>query len=94
MSYDYKAERPHLFTEDGVVMFTKIRDEAFRLCRLAGCVRADKLMNKAGGGSTWLMIACMDRLIELGELVEVTATNSVMGQHRIFRLYPDDSLAA
>ena len=35
-------------------------------------------------GGMWQMPACVDRLVELGELREVTAPKSVAGQHRIF----------
>ena len=35
-------------------------------------------------GDTWMMLACVDRMIELGELNEVTKGQNVAGQHRIF----------
>lgn len=34
-------------------------------------------------GHDWEALACMDRLVELGELREITGPN-VMGQHRVF----------
>jgi len=34
-------------------------------------------------GDSWTMLACIDRLVELGELWEVVS-QPVAGQHRIF----------
>jgi hypothetical protein len=81
--YSYASERPFVFTEEGQGMFLKIRDNAARLLREAGAVRMQELI--AGNtGTNWSMLACVDRLVELGELVEVTAGERVAGQHRIF----------
>jgi hypothetical protein len=38
----------------------------------------------AGIGDSWQRIACVDRLVELGEIREITNPNEVAGQHRIF----------
>jgi hypothetical protein len=83
MGYDYKTQRPQVFTEDVQVMFLKIRDNAKRLIKDAGVVTAEKLM-KGVTGDTWTMLACMDRLIEIGELREIPNILSQAGQHRIF----------
>lgn len=83
MSYDYQAERPRVFTESGQIMFLQIRDNAQRLVAEAGAVRCDA-MQRGVGGDTWQMLACIDRLVEIGELREVTAPRSVAGQFRIF----------
>jgi hypothetical protein len=45
-------------------------------------------MNKAAFGAdvtgcTWFMMACVDRLVELGEIKEVLRDN-IAGQYRIF----------
>lgn len=76
MPYRYEEQRANLFTEEGQRMFLKVRD--------AGAVRMDKLMGYAGGGDSWDMLACADRLVELGELVEVPNTVCRAGQDRIF----------
>lgn len=81
--YDYVTERPTLFTEHGQVMFLKIRDNASRLIAEAGAARMQEIM-RGVAGDTWAMLACVDRLVELGELRELTAPLSVAGQHRIF----------
>jgi hypothetical protein len=83
MSYDYLAERPKLFTEDGQVMFLKIRDNTKRLLTQAGAVRCQEATSGTAGDS-WMMLACVDRLVELGELREITRDQGVAGQHRVF----------
>lgn len=84
MSYNYQEQKAHIFTEEGQVMFLKVRDKAKHLLKEAGAVRLDKLIGGLTGDS-WDMIACVDRLVELGELVEVQ--NPFSGQwtqHRVF----------
>lgn len=80
--YDYQTERPQLFTEPGQIVLLKIRDQAFKLCAESGCARADKIMAKAGGDS-WLLLAAIDRLVEIGDLREINYGRCA-GQHRIF----------
>ena len=48
-------------------------------------MRLDKAISVATGDS-WSMMACVDRMVELGELREITS-NDVVGQHR-FSLTP------
>lgn len=84
MSYNYATQKPNLFTEDGQVMFLKIRDAAKALLETSGAVTSDKLISAAGTGSNWDTLACVDRLVELGELLEVPNPHSSAGQHRIF----------
>lgn len=82
MSYDYATQRPFVFTEEGQKDFLKIRDTARDLLEEAGAVTSQKLMCVTG--DTWNMLACIDRLVELGELLEIPNTVSRAGQHRIF----------
>lgn len=83
MSYDYERMRPTVFTEDGQVKFLKIRDTAKELLKNSGAVTSGKLMGCVTG-DTWVMMACIDRLVELKELIEVPNPHSPWGQHRIF----------
>lgn len=83
MSYVYSELKPRLFTEEGSVLFTAIRDRVKALCRQAGAVSMGKAISGSCGDS-WLMLACVDRLVELGELREVTDPDRVRGQDRIF----------
>jgi len=81
--YNYSEAKPRIFTEDGQKMFLAIRDKTHRLLKLAGAVRMEEAMSGCGGGSSWDMLACVDRLVELGEIREITNGN-VAGQHRVF----------
>lgn len=83
--YSYEREKSKLFTDEGQRLFLKMRDAAFELCKEAGCVRMQEMMRTCDG-DTWTMLACADRMVELGELVEIVpASERVAGQHRIFR---------
>jgi hypothetical protein len=83
MGYDYTKERHNVFTDQGQRMFLKIRDESTRLIAQGGACTSGALMRAVQSGDTWTMLACIDRLVELGELREITG-ESVMGQHRVF----------
>lgn len=79
--YKYETEKSKLFTEEGQITFLKVRDHTHRLVAEAGAVRMDKAVNVACGDA-WLLLACVDRMVELGELEEVTTQG--FGQHRVF----------
>lgn len=84
MSYDYATQKPNLFTDDGQRMFLKVRDAAKSYLDTAGAVSCGKLISAAGSGISWDMLACVDRLVELGELLEIPNPHSRAGQHRVF----------
>ena len=83
MSYRYANERPFVFTDEGQLMFLKVRDRAKKLLDEAGAVACDALISGLTGNS-WSMLACVDRLVEIGELKEVPNPHSLAGQHRLF----------
>ena len=84
MSYDYRLERAFVFTEPGQEMLLRIRDNAARLLATAGACRFNE-MTRGVTGDTWSMLACVDRLVERGDLVEVTGVaHEVAGQWRVF----------
>ncbi len=74
--YDYEVEKKNVFTEDGQVMFLAIRDNIKYLLELSGAVRLEQAI-KGISGDSFLMIACIDRLVELGELEEITPDGKV-----------------
>lgn len=80
--YNYQKERAELFKEENQKLFLQIRDRVKYLIRQAGCARMDKIIEKSTG-SSWTMLACVDRLVELGEIVEIPGTDQ-FGQSRIF----------
>ena len=82
MSYDYKTEKPFVFTEDGQRMFLKIRDKCNSLQQIAGAFTIEKAVSDLGG-STWARLACIDRLVELGEFEYVN--KEVLAQFHVLR---------
>ncbi len=80
--YSYLQEKPRIFTDDGQIQFLEIRDKKDKLLKIAGAARMDKLISGLSGDS-WSMLACVDRLVEIGELKEITG-NNVQGQDRVF----------
>lgn len=83
MSYNYAAERPWLFTEDGQVALFQTLERARSLLSVAGAFNGMKALERVSVGDTFKMMALLDRLVELRALREVTAADC-RGQDRIF----------
>lgn len=84
--YDYRREVPELFTDQGQRLFLGIRDRVRGLLKETGAIRmgeASRLPPGIAASSNWTMMACVDRMVELGELLEVTPSDCA-GQHRVF----------
>lgn len=86
MSYNYLEIKPNLFTEEGQKMFLDIRDHVNNVLNISGCIFMGKAILGARGGDSWLMMACVDRMAELGEIHEIDY-GTCAGQHRIFVNY-------
>jgi hypothetical protein len=82
MGYNYVAERPSLFTEQGQVAFMEIRDQARELLRIAGAFQMSKISMSVCLDS-FQAHACIDRMVELEELLEVSPPG-VDGLHRAY----------
>lgn len=80
MSYEYAAQRPRLFTEDGAKQLIETRDRAIRLLGIAGAFTACKAM---GAGESWMMLAALDYMVERGEIIE-SSPPGCWGQDRVF----------
>lgn len=80
--YNYQNEKQRIFTEDGQEMFLKIRDKVQHLLKQSGAVMMQNAISGVTGDS-WMMLACVDRLVELKKIREITSGN-VAGQHRVF----------
>lgn len=81
--YDYQTEKHYLFTEDGSRNFLKVRDRVQICLKECGAVRMQEAIRVIGGGD-WSRMACMDRLVELGEIIELKIEGYVPGQYRTF----------
>ncbi len=79
--YLYESEKKNLFTERGQVTFLKIRDRAHKLLAEAGAFRQQEVTAGCSGDS-FLLHACVDRLVELGEIVEIP--RQCWGQYKVY----------
>ena len=84
--YNYKEEKKKIFTEDGQEKFLKIRDKIQSLLSEAGAFTMGKAIQGILG-DTWVSMACVDRLIELKEITEITEQGKVRGQDKVFVSY-------
>ena len=85
MSYDYATERSSLFTDEGQRTFLAVRDHIQKMLKLAGAVRASNAWQcQRASGSSWLLLACLDRLVELGEIRRVEQGHRPAGQDEIY----------
>jgi hypothetical protein len=80
--YTYETEKVNIFTESGQRKFLAIRDNVQKLLRQSGAVRMQEALTGATGDS-WESMACVDRLVELGEIRELKYGDCA-GQHRVF----------
>ncbi len=80
--YEYSKLKEKVFTERGQEMFLEIRDNTKSLLKSSGAVRMQEAI-KGTSGDSWLMLACVDRMVELEELKELTS-DDVIGQNRVF----------
>ena len=82
--YNYETEKAAIFTEAGQEIFLAVRDGVHKALEMSGAITMGKAMNFAtGSGSSWTMMAHVDRLVELGEIQEIPQAFCA-GQHRIF----------
>jgi hypothetical protein len=81
MGYKYEEERKNVFTEEGQVTFLKVRDQVKALLEKAGAFRMDKLCIT---GDSFFTLACVDRLVELGEIVPLRPPDGCWAQYQVY----------
>lgn len=82
MGYKYENEKAGIFTERGVKLLLKMYDNALRMIEYSGAAMMCNLREDCSGDS-WLMMACVDYLVEMERLHELTKPGT-MGQYRTF----------
>ena len=82
--YNYQQQKSNLFTEEGQVLFLAVRDRVWKLLKVAGAIRLHEASQVDIGHDGWDMLACFDRLVELGELREISSSQTTAGQYRVF----------
>lgn len=86
MSYEYQDEKPGILTDDGQRLFLKVRDQVHEMLKCSGAVmmeNATRLPPGVGCSCNWRLMACVDRLVEIDEIVEVNR-GECAGQYRLF----------
>jgi hypothetical protein len=89
MPYDYDNEKDKLFTEEGQKAYDRVRDNALELGRKAGAFKMWNVISGISGDfsiTSWVLMACVDRMVRQGLIREVHQKNEVFGQDRIFVL--------
>ena len=81
--YSYKEQRERIFTDEGQIVFLKVRDKVKELLEIAGAIQIINIINNMSGDG-WLFLACFDRLLELKEITEIENTWNSAAQYRIF----------
>jgi hypothetical protein len=81
-SYDYARERKRVLVGEGQLVFARLRDWAQRAIRRTGAFRMQEAISAVEPLDVWLVIACVERLVELGEIVEVR--RECFPQYRVF----------
>lgn len=81
--YSYEKQKEKIFSERGQEVFLQVRDTVNSLLRYSGAFMMNNIFQEVTG-DTWFTMACVDRLVELGEIVEIKPENYVPGQFRVF----------
>jgi hypothetical protein len=80
MSYSYQVERRRLFTEDGQATFITVRDTCRRLIEKSGACQSMNAGRDLKGYDAWELLACLDLMVERGELRYVQGPENAAGQ--------------
>ena len=70
MNYDYQSEKHKVFLEENQKNFLKVRDNVKELLDTAGAFKITAAW-KGVDGDSCLLLAFVDRLVELGEVKEL-----------------------
>jgi hypothetical protein len=84
VSYLYTEQRPILFSAAGLSAVLEFQKAAASLIKSAGAFTMAAIIKKANvGGDGWFLMACVDYLVEIEALREIT-DSYVAGQDRVF----------
>ena len=82
--YVYSDYRQALFTDSGQRLFLIIRDRVDGLLHESGAFTMGAAVATGMIHDIWEAAACVDRLAELGEIVEITEHGKVPQAYRVF----------
>lgn len=78
MSYNYQTQRAELFSDLGQRLLLGVRDHVHNILKSSGAITMSKaavLPQGIGAADHWTLMACVDRLAEIGEILELTGDN-------------------
>ena len=81
--YSYKRDRKYLFTEAGQVDFLKVRDHVHKILKKSGAITMGRATDPITGVN-YEQWACVDRLVELGEIIEIVPVKKLFYNERVF----------
>ena len=84
--YKYEDLKKEIFTESGQEMFLKIQYKSNRLLKEAGAFTMGKVISGVSEDSLKIF-ACVDWLVEMKKIREVTKGENIAQQHRVFVAY-------
>lgn len=82
MSYNYETEKLRIYTPEGIGMLMKVFTNVNELHKASGAFKASNAW-RGITGDVWLMLACLDLLVENGYIREIVGDNTA-GQDRVF----------
>lgn len=85
--YNYEHQKRFILTDDGQRKFLKTRDHVNKVLERSGVIEmgAAAYAKETEFRDSWEGMAFVDRMVELGELIELSHSGSGAGQHRVFR---------
>lgn len=87
LTFINSIKKNKIFTEEGQVKISCMHDHIQKLFKTSGAFNIHSAF-KCNLSNTWLMMACIDRLVELGEIIEIKQ-EGVAGQNRVFVSFKD-----
>lgn len=83
MAYKYENFRDELFMDEGQRRLLRIRENVMELLATAGACTMQAAITKECG-DPWKNMACVDRLVEIGEIRELPQSPEPFAQFRVF----------
>lgn len=80
--YNYKEMKQYIFKEENQKDFLKVRDNVKKMLSESGSFNMLSAL-RGISGDNWVQLAFVDRLVELGEIREITPPNTAE-QDRVF----------
>jgi hypothetical protein len=85
--YNYNEQKAELLTTSGFNAYVQVKANAEKLLKESGAFKLHNVIQGvSGAGSSWTLLACVDKLVENKEIKEIPIPDR-MAQDRIFVKY-------